>query len=121
VAAVILCWLVWPKPPGPVVLHASTSHYVITATVDSVRIGTTNIEIDLTTRAGGPVDHAMVEVEAIMPQMGYATPVPAGSSVGNGHYRVAQVPLMMTGRSELQVSIEALGVDNLILPLSVSG
>lgn len=122
VAAVILGLLVWPKPPGPVALHAGTSHYVITATVDSARMGTTDIEVDLATRAGGPVDHAMVEIEAIMPLMGHATPLVSADSLGNGHYRAAQVPLMMTGPWELQVSIDAAdGVDNLILPLSVSG
>jgi hypothetical protein len=122
VAAVILGWLVWPKPPGPVALHAGTSHYVVTATVDSARMGTTDIEVDLTTRAGAPVDHAMVEIEAIMPLMGHATPPVSADSLGNGHYRAAQVPLMMTGPWELQVSIDAAdGVDTLILPLSVSG
>jgi nitrogen fixation protein FixH len=122
VAAVILGLLVWPKPPGPVALRAGTSHYVVTATVDSARMGTTDIEVDLATRAGGPVGHAMVEIEAIMPLMGHATPPVSADSLGNGHYRAAQVPLMMTGPWELQVSIDAAdGVDNLILPLSVSG
>ena len=123
VAAVILGLLVWPKPPGPVALRAGTSHYVITATVDSARMGTTDIEVDLATRAGGPVDQAMVQIQAIMPLMGHASaPVPADASAGNGHYRVAQVPLMMTGPWELQVSINAPdGADNLILPLPVSG
>ena len=121
--AAILGWLVWPKPPGPVVFHAGTSLYIVTATVNSTRMGATDIEIDLTNRAGGPVDQAMVEIEAIMPLMGHASaPVPADASAGNGHYRVAQVPLMMTGPWELQVSINAPdGADNLILPLPVSG
>jgi hypothetical protein len=122
VVVVILGWLLWPKPPGPVVLHAGTSHYVVTATVNSPRIGATDIEIDLTTRAGGPVDRAMVEIEAIMPLMGHATPPVPADALGNGHYRVAQVPLMMTGPWELRLSIDAPnGVNNLILPLSVSG
>jgi hypothetical protein len=122
VVAVILGWLMWPKPPGPVVLHAGTSHYVITATVGSSRIGTTDIDIDLTNRTGGPVDRATVEIEAIMPLMGHATPSVSAYSVGNGHYRAAQVPLMMTGPWELQLSIDATnGVDHLTVPLSVSG
>ena len=64
----------------------------------------------------------MVQIEAIMPLMGHATPpVPADSS-GGGHYRAAQAPLMMTGSWELQVSIDPPdGVDNLLLPLSVTG
>jgi hypothetical protein len=118
----ILGWLVWPKPPGPVLLHAGTSRYVVTTTVGSSRIGATDVDIGLTDRTGGPVDRATVEIEAIMPLMGHATPPVSADSLGNGHYRAAQVPLMMTGPWELQVSIDAAdGVDTLILPLSVSG
>jgi hypothetical protein len=122
VAPVILGWLVWPKAPGPVVFHGGTSHYVITATVDSVRIGTTNIDIGITNRTGGAVDQATVEIDAIMPLMGHAMPPVSADSVGNGHYRATQVTLMMTGPWELQLSIDARnGVDHLTLPLSVRG
>jgi hypothetical protein len=118
----ILGWLVWPKPPGPVVLHAGTSHYVVTATVGTSRMGATDIDIGLTNRTGGPVDRATVELEAIMPLMGHATPPVSADSVGNGHYRAPQVPLMMTGPWELQLSVDAAnGADHLTLPLSVSG
>jgi hypothetical protein len=118
----ILGWLVWPKPPGPVLLHAGTSRYVVTTTVGSSRIGATDVDIGLTDRTGGPVDRATVEIEAIMPLMGHATPPVSADSVGNGHYRAAQVPLMMTGPWELQLSIDATnGVDRLTLPLSVTG
>jgi hypothetical protein len=122
IAVVLLGWLMWPSPPGPVVLHTGTSHYVVTTTVHSARAGTTDIEIDLTNRTGGPVDRATVEVEAIMPLMGHAAAPISADSVGNGRYRVAQVPLMMTGPWQLQVSINAPdGADNLILPIPVSG
>jgi hypothetical protein len=121
VAAVILGWLVWPKPPGPVVLHAGTPQYVVTATVDSARVGTTDIDIDLTDRTGGPVDRATVQIEAIMPLMGHAGPPISADAMGNGHYRATQVPLMMTGPLELRLSIDAPnGVDHLTLPLPVS-
>jgi YtkA-like len=120
--AAILGWLVWPKPPGAIVLHAGTSHYVITATLDSTRIGTTGINIDLTNRTGVPVDRATVEIEAIMPLMGHATPPLRAHWVGSGHYRATQVPVMMTGPWELQLSIDATnGVDYLTLPFSASG
>ena len=76
-----------------------------------------------TTTARWPAGPAMVQIEAIMPLMGHASaPVPADPSAGNGHYRVAQVPLMMTGPLELRLSIDAPnGVDHLTVPLSVSG
>jgi hypothetical protein len=121
-AAVILVWLLWPTPPGPVVLHAGTSHYVVTATVDSARMGGTAVEVDLATRAGAPLDRAMVQIQAVMPLMGHATPPVTADSAGGGRYRAAQVPLMMTGAWELQLSIAAPdGVDTLMLPLSVTG
>ncbi|HEY0452682.1 FixH family protein [Actinophytocola sp.] len=122
VVAVVVGWLVWPTPPGPVVLHAGTSHYVVTATVDSARIGGTAVEIDLSTRARVPVDHATVEIDAVMPLMGHAAPPAPAESAGGGRYRAAQVPLMMTGPWELHVSIDGpAGADNLMLPLAVTG
>jgi YtkA-like len=121
-ATVTLAWLVWPTQRGPVVLHAGTPHYVVTATVDSARLGSTGIEIHVITRAGHPVDRAMVQIEAIMPLMGHAAPPVSADPSGGGRYQARQVPLMMIGPWELQMSIDAPdGVDNLTLPLSVSG
>jgi hypothetical protein len=80
-----LATVLWPRRPGPVVLHAGTSHYVVTATVDSARIGGTAIEIDHTTRAGGPLDRAIVQIEAVMPLMGHATPPVPEYSSGGGY------------------------------------
>lgn len=123
IAAIVgVGWLLWPTPPGRAVMHTGTSHYIATATVDSPRIGATGIDIDLTDRNGGPVDRAMVRVEAIMPLMGYASPSVTAAAAGAGHYRAAAVDLMMTGPWELQVSIDAPdGADELTLPLQVSG
>lgn len=114
--------LIWPSPPGPLVVHAGTSHYVLTATIDSPRIGSTDIDIDLTDRAGRPVRRAAIGIEAIMPLMGYAAPVVAATSVDSTHFHAAGVPLMMTGPWELRLSVAAPdGVDSLVLPLSVTG
>lgn len=114
--------LIWPSPPGPVVVHAGTSRYVVTATIERPRIGSTDVDIDLTDHAGRPVGRAAVGIEAIMPLMGYADPVVAATSVDSTHFHVAGVPLMMTGPWELRLSIDAPdGVDNLTLPLTVSG
>jgi hypothetical protein len=124
VAAAVLIgiWLMWPRQHKPVVLHTGTSHYVVTTTVGSSRIGTTDIGIDLARRNGDPVDRATVSIEAIMPLMGHAEqPVPAGFS-GRGHYRATGVALMMTGPWQLRLSIDAPdGVDHLTVPLVVSG
>jgi hypothetical protein len=118
----LVVWLIWPRQPRPLVLHTGTAHYVVTATVGSSRLGTTDIGIDLAGRGGGPVDRARVSVEAIMPLMGHAEqPVPAAFA-GRGHYRAANVALTMTGPWQLQLSIDAPdGVDHVTVPLVVSG
>ena len=121
VAAVILAWLVWPSPGGAAVLHTGTSHYVVTATVDNPRVGATAVEIDVTSRTGGPDHPAGVTVQAVMPLMGHAAPPVRAVPVG-GRYRADGVPLMMTGPMDLLLSIDfAGGVDRLMLPLTVSG
>jgi hypothetical protein len=121
VVAVILAWLVWPSPGGAAVLHTGNSHYVVTATVDNPRVGATTVEIDVTSRTGGPDHPGVVTVQAVMPLMGHAAPPVAAVPIG-GRYRADGVPLMMTGPMELLLSIDfAGGVDHLMLPLTVSG
>ncbi|MGH3380044.1 MAG: FixH family protein [Actinoallomurus sp.] len=121
-AALIVVWMMWPRPHEHVVLHAGTARYVVTATVGSSRVGTTAIDLDLTSRQGGPVDGATVTIAAIMPLMGQAAqPVPAAFS-GHGHYRAAPVSLTMAGPWELRLSVDAPdGADHLAVPLIVSG
>ena len=120
--AVIFGWLLWPTPPGPMVMRTGTSRYVVTATIDTPRIGTSAVEIVLTARAGGPSPPATVEIESVMPLMGHAASPILAPSVGDGRYRAEGVPLMMTGPWELALSIDAPGeVEHLTLPLWVSG
>jgi hypothetical protein len=122
IAAVALGVLVRPTPRASAVLRTGTPHHVVTATVQNPRIGTTAVEIDLADRIGGPTTAAAVEIEAVMPLMGHATPHATAVSVGGGRYRAEGVPLMMTGSWELLLSIDVAGaVDHLVLPLSVSG
>jgi hypothetical protein len=119
---VVLGWLVWPTPPGPITLHTGTPLYAVTATIDNPRMGTTAVEIDLTKRAAGPDRPATVRIQAVMPLMGHATPSVLAAPVGGGRYRAGGVELMMTGPWELLVSIESgTAVDHLTLPLAVRG
>jgi hypothetical protein len=63
-----------------------------------------------------------MDVEAVMPLMGHATPPVSAVPVGGGRYRAEGVPLMMTGPWQLRISMTAAdGIDHLMLPLSVSG
>ena len=117
-AVLILGWLVWPTHPGALVLHAGTPHYVVTTTVDSVRVGMTAVDVDLNGRTNGVTTPSTVEIEAEMPLMGHVTPPVILTSVGGGHYHADGLDLMMTGPWELRLSIDT---DHLTLPISVSG
>lgn len=110
----IAAWLLWPSPPAATALHGATAHYTVDATIDPPRLGNATVTIDLTTRDTAPP--ATISVEAVMPLMGFATPTLAAT--GDGHYTVANVPLMMTGPWELHVAI---GPDDVTLPFTVSG
>ncbi|GAA5109033.1 FixH family protein [Nocardia iowensis] len=119
---VAIGWLVWPRSPAPVVLNAGTPQHLVTVTIDSLRIGDTAVDVTVTDRAGTPIDHAAVQVQAIQPLMGHAGPPVPASSAGSGRFRAAAVSLMMTGPWELRLSIDAHhGVDQLTLPLWVGG
>jgi hypothetical protein len=121
-AVVAVGWLAWPKAPGQAVLHTGTARYVVTATVDNPRIGATAVEIDLAGRTGGSTRPATVRIEAVMPLMGHATAPVAAVPAGSGRYHADGVSLMMAGQWELLLSIDSTdGVDQLTLPLTVSG
>ncbi|MGO4613908.1 hypothetical protein AB4305_07005 [Nocardia sp. 2YAB30] len=118
----VIFWVVWPSPPGPLVLNTGTSHHLVTVTIDSLRIGNTDIDIDITDRAGTSIGHAAVQIQANQPIMGYAGQPVAAVPAGRHRFHAVALPLMMTGPWELRLSIEAHdGVDQLTLPLWVGG
>jgi hypothetical protein len=108
----VIGWLVWPSPPGPLVLHAPS----VTVTVVSPRLGTTDLDISA---APG----AFILAQASMPLMGYATPQVAATAAGGGHYTVSAVHLMTTGPWELRLAITPRGMprEDLLLPFDVTG
>lgn len=115
-------WLLWPSPPAATALRSGTSRYVVSVTIDPPRIGSADVTIDLTARDGS-ASPASVDVEAVTPLMGFATPALPATPAGDGRYTVSGVPLMMTGPWELHVSIAGSsgGNDELTLPFTVSG
>jgi hypothetical protein len=122
VVTVLLGWLLWPTPPGPVVLHTGTTSYAVTVTVDTPRMGDASVEIDLAPRTAGTALPPAVAIDAVMPLMGHAVPRVSAVPVGGGRYHVDGMHLMMTGPWELRLSIPAAGgVESLTLPLPVSG
>jgi hypothetical protein len=125
VALLILGWLLWPSPPGPTVLRAGTPHYVVTATLETPRLGMTGVDIEVAARDPHTATTTVgtVQVQAVMPLMGYATePITTTPAPDTAHSRAAGLPLMMTGPWQLLVSIpRSGGTDHLVLPFWVSG
>lgn len=121
VLALAMLWL-WPMPAGPTVVTTGTSRYVVTATIDSRRVGTTAVQVDLAGRDNTTPTPAAVTVQTVLPGMGYATPPVNAVADPAGGYRAEGVPLMMIGRWELHISIrDAAGDDDLTVPVIATG
>ncbi|MFD0360197.1 FixH family protein [Nocardia sp. GCM10030253] len=117
-----LGWLVWPSAPEPMVLNTGTPHHLVTLTIDNVRLGNTDIDVTVTDRAGAPIDHAAVRIQANQLLMGHAGQPVAAAPSGPGRFHAFAVPLMMTGPWDLRLTIDTHhGVDQLTLPLWVGG
>ncbi len=124
VAAVLALagWLVWPSPPGPLVLHSGTADHIVAVTVANHRMGDTGIDLVLTDRSGKPVSQAVVRVQAIEPRMGYSDQAVTATPTGSGRYHVPDVSFMMTGPWSLQVWIAGgQATDQLSIPLWIGG
>ncbi|WP_405162610.1 FixH family protein [Nocardia sp. NBC_01499] len=118
----VIGWLVWPSPHAPVVLKTGTPQHLVTVTIDSLRLGDTAVDVTVTDRAGTPIDHAAVQVQAIQPLMGHAGASVPAAATGPGRFHATAVSLMMTGPWELRLSIDAHnGIDQVTLPLWVGG
>ncbi|WP_228001829.1 FixH family protein [Nocardia australiensis] len=117
-----LAWRLWPSTPGPVVLKTGTPDHLVSISIDTVRVGTTDIDVAISDRTGTPIGHAALRVQAIQPLMGHAGAPVVATAAGSGHFHVAAVPLMMTGPWELRLSIDTHnGIDQLTVPLWVGG
>ncbi|WP_157110377.1 FixH family protein [Nocardia anaemiae] len=117
-----IAWFVWPRPSGPLVLRTGSPQHLVTISIDSVRIGSTAIDVTVTDRSGATKDHAAVRIQANQPLMGHAGQPIAAAATGPGHFHAPSVPLMMTGPWELRLSIdEHDSVDELAVPIWVGG
>ncbi|MQY23080.1 FixH family protein [Nocardia macrotermitis] len=118
----VVGWLMWPSPPGHLVMHTGTADHIVTVTLDSARMGDTGIDIELTDRSGRAVRDAVVRVQALEPRMGYSDAPVTASAGGAGRYRVADMAFMMTGPWELRLSIgTGATTEQLSVPLWISG
>ena len=126
IAAAVLGWWAWPRPTSATVLHTGTAHFVIAVTADYPRLGACDVEIALTARGSGGARPSIdaVQIQAVMPLMGYATQPVTASPIteGNSRFRAGGLPLMVIGAWELLVGINFPGgADYVMLPFWVSG
>lgn len=117
-----IAWFGWPSSSGRLVLKTGSPQHLVTISIDSVRIGSTAIDITVTDRTGATKDHAAVRIQANQPLMGHAGQPIVAMATGSGHFHAASVPLMMTGPWELRLSIdEHDSSDELAVPIWVGG
>ena len=105
--------LMWPGTATATTLRGGTPTGTVTVVVDEARPGEADLTIRLTARDGTPVTGAFVQVQAIMPLLGYATPEVAATAAGGGRYTVTGIRLMSTGPWELRLRLPAA---DLVLP-----
>lgn len=126
IAAAILGWWAWLRPASATVMHTGTAHFVVAVTADYPRLGACDVEIALTAResGGGRPSIDAVQIQAVMPLLGYATQPVTASPIteGNSRFHAGGLPLMVTGPWELLVAINFPGgADYATLPFWVSG
>ena len=109
---VLLGWLAWPSGQTGTTLHAGN----LTVTIADPHPGMADVALALT---GPGATGAFIEVQAVMPLMGIATPEVAATAAGAGHYTVTGVPLVTVGPWELRVRVA--GREALTLPFQVTG
>jgi hypothetical protein len=100
-------WLARPAPAG-ITLRAGN----LTVTVADPHPGMTDVALILTGTG------ALIQVQAVMPLIGYATPEVAATAAGAGHYTVSDVTLITVGLWELRVRVA--GRDALTWPFQVT-
>ena len=111
-ALVLLGWLAWPARQPGTTLHAGN----LTVTITDPHPGLTDVTLALT---GPGARGAFIQVQAVLPLMGHATPEVVATADGAGHYTVTGVPLMTVGAWELRVRVA--GREALLLPFAVTG
>ncbi|BCJ51462.1 hypothetical protein Asp14428_29370 [Actinoplanes sp. NBRC 14428] len=87
-------------------------------TPERARTGTRDVTVTLTGRDGRPATAPQIQVQAVLPTMGHASPVITGIPRGRGRYAVPGVPLMAAGGWQLRVT--APGSEPLTIPLTVT-
>ncbi|GIF26750.1 hypothetical protein BJ973_000159 [Actinoplanes tereljensis] len=114
-------WLLWPSPGGVRLTIGSATH-IVTVTLDSARVGDHDITVSVTDRAGAPETARSIQLVAVLPTMGYLSPVQTAPSVNSGRFVAAGVSLMAPGGWQLLVTVPgAAGPDRIPVPVTVTG
>jgi hypothetical protein len=110
-------------PEGAATLTGGTAQDVVILTVSAPVTGTTAVDVRLVPRhdAATSGSSPVVTVSAVLPTAGHAVPDFIAVRASDNRYHVAGLPLMMPGRWEFLVAIDANGRhDRLVYPLTVS-
>ncbi|MFI0424016.1 hypothetical protein [Spongiactinospora sp. 9N601] len=101
-------------PQGAATLTGGTAHETVTLTVSTPVTGTTAVDVRLVPRdkaayalAGGAAP--VVTISAVLPTAGHAVPEYTAVRTADDIYHVADLPLMMAGRWQVLVVIDAAG------------
>ncbi|MDR7274731.1 hypothetical protein [Catenuloplanes atrovinosus] len=89
-----------PAPPSDV----DGRERVAAVAPERARTGAADLTVTVTRRDGTAETAPRVDVQALLPTMGYASPVLTGVAQGGGRFRVENVPLMSAGGWQLRIT-----------------
>ena len=97
--------------------------HIVTLTLGTPRTGERTVTLRVTDRAGTPCRAAALPFTAVLPTMGYSTPVMsavAGRTAGS--FTVDALPLMAPGGWQLRVTVpDPAGEEQVMVPVPVTG
>ncbi|MDP9793990.1 hypothetical protein J2S43_002502 [Catenuloplanes nepalensis] len=87
-------------------------------TPDSARVGMRDLTVNVTNRDGTADSSSFLQVQAVLPTMGYASPMLTGVPQGPGRFLLRGAPLMAAGGWQLRISSP--GAEPLTVPITVT-
>jgi hypothetical protein len=127
VPALLLAGIVWffaTQGAGrPVTVTAGSARHIVTLTIGSPRDGNRALTVRVTDRAGTPAAAPAVPFTAVLPTMGYSTPVmSAVATPAAGHFTADGVELTAPGIWQFRFLLrDFAGADPVTIPVSITG
>lgn len=105
----------------PVSVTAGDDRHIVTVHLDTPRSGDRTVTLQITDRAGALYTAPYVPVTAVLPTVGYSSPLLSARPVSPGHFQVSDVPLMAPGDWEIHLTLlDPHGEEHLEVPVSVT-